>query len=272
MGRKIKSREQGFTRADILAVVFVTAVLATTQFAAIANHRQTSQSAICLNNLSQLQQAWQGFVDDANGSLPASSASGGASTPEWIGSPSGNPDALNVSMTNSPLWQYSAKNLDHWRCPSDPARVITGNPQQTYRRVRTYSMNIYMQNYSIFSVSPYSWITFRSIHDFNALAPKDALLLIDEHSGSVNEAAFTMDMTGYPAEPDKWKIIDTPGSNHAGGAGVLFVDGHVELKRWEDQRTKPPYVAGKYPSMNVVQAGNPDIFWIQERSTRKIAP
>lgn len=264
-----KVKPSGFTRTELLTVIAVIGILALTQLAGFARHGQVAQAALCQNNLAQLQSAWLLYVDDSNGQLPASTPNSSLA-PEWVGTRNANADDLNVSVTNSPLWNYSAKSLDHWRCPADPVRIVTSNPKQTHRRVRTYSMNIYMRDYSIFSES--GWRTFINIHDFNALAPQDAFLLIDEHPGSVNDAAFTMNMNGYPNEPDKWRLIDMPGSNHAEGAGVAFVDGHVELKRWVDNRTKAPYMAGKFLSLNLAQPGNMDILWIQERSTRKLAP
>lgn len=257
-----KRRQEGFTRVDLLAMIMTLGILVLTQFPGLANHRQASKAVVCLNNLSQLQKTWQLYADDFNGFFPASSPT--TKFPEWSGIRDGNVDPNYTVPTRSPLWSYSSKNIGMWRCPADPARVVSGS--QVSVRLRTYSMNIWMRDRSIYSDT--SWRTFHRIYDFNNAIPEQILLVIDEHPGSVNDAAFTMDMTGFRDETNKWSMVDFPASNHAGGAGVVFVDGHTELKRWTDNRTKPPFVPGRL-TLDILQPGNLDILWIQERSTVK---
>lgn len=58
-------------------------------------------------------------------------------------------------------------------------------------------------------------------------------------------ANFDIDMSGYPDQPAQRSFWSMPGSYHNGAGGVSFADGHVEIKRWVDPRTKPPDQIGK---------------------------
>ena len=55
-------------------------------------------------------------------------------------------------------------------------------------------------------------------------------------------------MASTPAAlPTRWsirritaiRIIDYPASYHDGAAGITFMDGHAEIHKWLDPRTKP---------------------------------
>jgi prepilin-type N-terminal cleavage/methylation domain-containing protein len=50
-------------------------------------------------------------------------------------------------------------------------------------------------------------------------------------------------------------------------AGLSFADGHAEVKRWLDSRTTPPLKPGTPITLGVPSANNPDVAWIQERSS-----
>jgi prepilin-type processing-associated H-X9-DG protein len=56
-----------------------------------------------------------------------------------------------------------------------------------------------------------------------------------------------------------------PASYHAGGgANFSFADGHSEIHRWTDARTKRPVVPGQV-ERNVPARGNPDYLWLNDR-------
>ena len=73
-----------------------------------------------------------------------------------------------------------------------------------------------------------------------------------------------LDMTA-PSKPKNWNLA----------LNVLkcpsFADGHTELKKWKDSRTTPPQLTPSgsgYPA-GVASPNNPDLFWLQDRCTRK---
>jgi prepilin-type processing-associated H-X9-DG protein len=66
-------------------------------------------------------------------------------------------------------------------------------------------------------------------------------------------------------------IVDYPASYHNGAGGFSFADGHAEIKKWVDPRTTPNLKKGGVIALNIPSPNNPDVVWMQERGTRKIA-
>src|SRR5687768_1487182 len=62
---------KGFTLIELMAVIFIMAVLSAILLPALNKGKTRSQALACLNNLRQLQMSWQYFPDDNNGELPA---------------------------------------------------------------------------------------------------------------------------------------------------------------------------------------------------------
>ncbi len=57
---------------------------------------------------------------------------------------------------------------------------------------------------------------------------------------------------------------------HNRACGFSFADGHSEMRRWIDSRTTPPLVRGDVDPLgagHLASPGNPDIAWLQDRST-----
>jgi prepilin-type processing-associated H-X9-DG protein len=64
---------------------------------------------------------------------------------------------------------------------------------------------------------------------------------------------------------------DLPASYHGNAGGLSFTDGHAEIHRWRDPRTMPPLKIGSltfdgYTGFSCPR--NPDVAWLQERTTR----
>ena len=64
-------------------------------------------------------------------------------------------------------------------------------------------------------------------------------------------------------------IVDYPASYHGGAGGFSFVDGHSEIHKWVDARTKPVLRKGVEIPLNVPSPNNQDVLWMMERSTRR---
>ncbi|HKS35631.1 MAG TPA: hypothetical protein VJW76_00475, partial [Verrucomicrobiae bacterium] len=62
------------------------------------------------------------------------------------------------------------------------------------------------------------------------------------------------------------RIIDYPASYHNGAAGLSFADGHAEIKKWLDARTRPPVKFYEMP-LNVPSPNNKDMVWLSERTS-----
>lgn len=77
-------------------------------------------------------------------------------------------------------------------------------------------------------------------------------------------------MTGCPDHPDAVGLrYDYPADYHCTAGGMLFADGHSEIKRWVDPRTTPPILTSGRLPWDVRTAYHRDVVWMQEHGTRK---
>jgi prepilin-type processing-associated H-X9-DG protein len=70
------------------------------------------------------------------------------------------------------------------------------------------------------------------------------------------------------------ELGNTPAAYHNGACGFLFADGHAEIHKWLDPRTKPPVVKNQGMDGGIFgsrkeQPGDVDIVWIRQRSSEK---
>lgn len=87
---------------------------------------------------------------------------------------------------------------------------------------------------------------------------------MDERDDSINEGYFILLMDGFPA------LMNYPSSYHNGAGGLNFADGHAEIHKWVDARTKPPRKPDVHLSVNPAPSpGNRDVLWLQERAAGK---
>ena len=118
------------------------------------------------------------------------------------------------------------------------------------------------------------WRMYRRLDDLRDPGPTLTALFWDQREDSINWGNFAIDMSGFPDHPEQARFVqDMPGSYHHRAGGLSFADGHSEIRRWRDDRTMPPlrkdsnWIAG----VNVLRSpNNRDIFWLQERATRRL--
>ena len=101
--------------------------------------------------------------------------------------------------------------------------------------------------------------------DLNLISPVLLWVLVDEHPDSINDAALGVQMATSLAATF---MVDYPASYHNGACGFAFADGHSEIHKWQDARTKP---APKYNNNLTVPGGaqpnNPDLWWLVQRTS-----
>ena len=189
-----------------------------------------------------------------------------------------NPDNTNeVYLRQSLLGPYISRNLGIWKCPADKSlSTING---KRYPHVRTVSMNNWVGDYDALTGED----GFRSVlwgpgrivrktSDMTFPTPAGTFVLLDERADSINDGYFTTNMEGFePQIPGKLILSSWPSSYHNGAGGLNFADGHSEIRKWVDPRTKmnskPDFHlldSPTFPSPN-----NRDVRWLQERATSK---
>ena len=110
---------------------------------------------------------------------------------------------------------------------------------------------------------------FRKYSQLLNPGPAKTWVFVDEHPQGINDGWFAVDMGGYdPSKPNLYTIVDFPASYHNRACGFSFADSHAEIKKWQWAKTCPP--ADKTLSLGQASANNPDVAWLQERTSSKV--
>ena len=134
-------------------------------------------------------------------------------------------------------------------------------------RVRSIAMNNWLN-----SEGPWQgqnqFKVFRKTSDMTQPSPVGIWVVIDEREDRINNGFFVVSMSGFsPRNPGSLEMVDMPASYHNGAGGLSFADGHSEVHRWLDPRTRPPVRPGRNLPLTAGSANNRDVLWLQERST-----
>ena len=106
---------------------------------------------------------------------------------------------------------------------------------------------------------------FRKLGDIGVMGHANAFVFIDEHPDSLNFGDVAVAMNdGLP--PNRTYIIDYPASTHAGSGGMSFADGHAEVHKWVDPRTRVPWKNVLMP-LAIPSPNNRDMIWLSERTS-----
>lgn len=273
------SRSRGFTLIELLVVIAIIAILAAMLLPALAKSKQRAHGVLCMNNGKQMMTAMHMYCSDNREWFPPNEDSWSAQF-GWVRGDmswtSGRLDLTNTLYLTDPskalLAPYTAKNHKLYKCPGDTVpSVVLGMRMQ---RVRSFAMNQAVgTKMRVLAPVDGPWLDGTHAHiantkflvygkmtDINRPAPSNLWVLLDEDYRSINDAAFAVTMVEN-------RLPDAPGSYHGDACGFAFADGHSEIHKWRDGRT---VVKGDTFSAITFNPINPDVIWIQERSSAKV--
>jgi prepilin-type processing-associated H-X9-DG protein len=274
---------RAFTLLELTVMLMIIALGLLMLVPALAESRIDGQALSCRNNHRQLLRAWQMYAADFNDLLPAADQATATASgrPNWMTGnmtlPAGNSSLLNTNtdIVRGPLWPYSARKADIYRCPADPRYVTLAGKK--YHPVRTVAMSCAFGNGAWLNgvagdAGPYR--LYSKLSDVRV--PPHTFVFIDEHPNSIDDGEMTVSCAGaQPGDaPTLARIIEYPAPFHNGGATLSFADGHVEIHNWIGSLLRTPIVydqSGLLPLPVNVSAGDSavDIAWLAANTTVK---
>ncbi|MCL5098204.1 MAG: prepilin-type cleavage/methylation domain-containing protein [Candidatus Omnitrophica bacterium] len=248
-------------------VIAIIAILASMLLPALSKAKTKAQGIKCVSNQKQLTLGWIMYAQDQDDNLVWNALD--KTETGWVrGSldySGANSDNTNTIFLTDPryalLSPYSGRTAGIYKCPADVSTVTINGVK--WPRVRSLSLSQAMnsRNDWLSFITHRDYRVFKKLSEINPMGPDKAYVMIDEHPDSINFGDFAVAMCDNVA-PGRIYMIDVPASYHNGAGGLSFADGHAEIHKWLDPRTKVP-ITGQFMTSSVkASPGNVDMMYL----------
>lgn len=99
----------------------------------------------------------------------------------------------------------------------------------------------------------------RTMADIRNPSPSGRWVFVDEHPDSISFGSF-----GFNPGYNQW--IHLPASHHNGACGLVFADGHTEVKKWRFASTIQPVRLKLFVGQPIPRNEEADFLWFKERT------
>jgi len=275
---------RGFTLIELLVVIAIIAILAAMLLPALAKAKDSARRIQCISNQKQMIVAWALYPGDhrealvpnggrASGAMPLpiliNPAAGAGNAFLWVyGGNHGDLETLTNKQylvgDGYALFAPYIKSPEIYKCAAD--RTLWPIPGKgMVLELRSYAMNVYVGTRAGYVETPLAldsrYQVYLKSSDLVRGGPANRFVFIDANPGSICTPGFGMDMIS-----DSW--IHYPSSLHRGTGVISFADGHVEVRKWLDARTRKTLAASATMISHFDSSpNNADLRWLRDRTT-----